>query len=327
MQWHRFTTLNRFAKFVWITIAYNLFVIVWGAFVRATGSGAGCGDHWPTCNGEVIPRAPATETMIEFFHRATSGIALLMILALVIWAFRLYPKGNPIRKSAVFSLVFVVISALIGAVLVIFQLVADNDSMARLYSMAAHLINTFLLLGALTLTAWWASGNPIFTWHSAPRRERWLLGVALGAMLVLGASGAIIALGDTLFRPETLAEGLQQKSDPNAHIAVRLRLLHPAIAIAVAGLVMYIARYFTQSKFSATTQLFARLTLGGYLLQLVLGSLNVVLLAPVWMQLVHLLLSDLIWMSLVITGATALTQVESPVPEAESLAEPEPIQA
>lgn len=89
----------RFAAFAWANVAYNLLVILWGAFVRATGSGAGCGDHWPLCDGQVIPRAPSTEMLIEFTHRLTSGVALLGAVALLVWAFRAYGRGHRVRRG------------------------------------------------------------------------------------------------------------------------------------------------------------------------------------------------------------------------------------
>lgn len=300
-------TLNRFAQYTWFIITYNLFIIVWGGFVRATGSGAGCGAHWPTCNGEVIPRTPEIETMIEFFHRATSGLVLPLMIGLVIWAYRAYPKGNFIRTGAVWSLIFVIIEALIGAGLVLFELVAENTSLARLYVMVAHLVSTFFLLGFLTLTAWQASNERNLTWRNDSWLERSLISSVLLGTLFVGATGAIIALGDTLFPAETLAQGLQQKADPNAHIAVRLRNLHPSVAVLVALLIAYTALYFNRSTYQQTTRRLAQFVLIVFIIQLILGSLNVFLLAPVWMQLIHLLVSDLIWIGLILLSASVFS--------------------
>src|SRR5947209_11898521 len=149
---------SRFAAFAWGVVAYNLTVILWGAYVRASGSGAGCGNHWPLCNGEVIPRAERIQTLIEFIHRVTSGLTVILILTLAIWAFLTFPKKHPARKGAALSLIFIVTEALIGAGLVLFELVAQNASLARAMFISVHLVNTFLLLAFLTLTAWWASG-------------------------------------------------------------------------------------------------------------------------------------------------------------------------
>lgn len=122
---------RRFAIFSWSVLVYNLGIILWGAFVRASGSGAGCGSHWPLCNGEVIPRSPTVQTLIEFSHRLTSGVALILVVALTVAAFRAFPKRHIVRRGALFSLFFMLTEALVGAGLVLFSLVADNASIAR----------------------------------------------------------------------------------------------------------------------------------------------------------------------------------------------------
>src|ERR671912_761132 len=96
---------TRLARFAWGVLSYNVAVIAWGAYVRATGSGAGCGEHWPLCNGTVIPRAPEIATIVEFSHRLTSGLALLAVVGLVAWTFRTRPRGDQSRTGAVLSLV------------------------------------------------------------------------------------------------------------------------------------------------------------------------------------------------------------------------------
>ena len=150
---------RRFAAYAWCVLAFNILVVLWGAYVRASGSGAGCGSHWPLCNGEVVPRSPALATIIEFTHRVTSGLALALVAGLVAWAFRAFPRRHPARLGAVLSLAFILSEALIGAGLVLFEHVAKNASTARAWSLSAHLVNTLTLLACLALTAWWASGG------------------------------------------------------------------------------------------------------------------------------------------------------------------------
>ena len=133
----------------WSILGYTLLVIMFGAFVRATGSGAGCGDHWPLCNGQVIPRPEDIEMIIEFTHRITSGLLMIMILVGFVWAFRKFPKGHAIRHGATLSLIFVIIEAAIGAGLVLLQLVEHNATPLRAAAVGAHLFNTFLLLAEL----------------------------------------------------------------------------------------------------------------------------------------------------------------------------------
>ncbi|HEX5691237.1 MAG TPA: COX15/CtaA family protein, partial [Roseiflexaceae bacterium] len=111
---------DRFRRYAWGVLGYNLLVIVWGAYVRASGSGAGCGSHWPLCNGTVLPRAPQIETIVELAHRLTSGLALIAVLGLVVWAVRLWPGSHRVRRGAFASLFFIILEALIGAGLVLF---------------------------------------------------------------------------------------------------------------------------------------------------------------------------------------------------------------
>ena len=291
--------------FPWVVFGYNILVILWGAFVRATGSGAGCGAHWPTCNGEIIPRPEAVETVIEFVHRITSGAALVLVVALLIWARRRYARGSLIRWGAGLSLFFTVTEALLGAGLVLFGLVADNDSAARAAVMAGHLVNTFMLLAFLGLTSWWAM-------LGEPRRLRWngwrSLSLLLGAlgMVLLGASGAITALGDTLFPSASLMEGFQADLSETAHFLIRLRVIHPVLAVAVSGFILLVAlAQFRDERRSPKGKLVLAVR-GLVIAQLFLGGLNVILLAPVWMQLVHLLVADLIWAGVVILFGTTL---------------------
>jgi len=297
--------LPRFARYAWGVLAYNIVVILWGAFVRATGSGAGCGSHWPLCNGQVVPRAPQVETLIEFSHRLTSGLAFLLVIALLVWAFRAYPKKHRVRWAASFSVLFIITEALVGAGLVIFGLVADNASMARAFSMAVHLLNTFLLLACLTLTAWWSSGGESVRLRGQGMRAVLLI-IGLLGVLVLGVSGAVTALGDTLFPSASLAEGLSQDFSPTAHLLIRLRVFHPAIAICVALYLILVVIWLYSLRQNSITKRFSLLLVILLVIQLVAGVINVALLAPVWMQLVHLLLADLVWIALVLLTASAL---------------------
>ena len=293
---------SSFTKFAWGILIYNLGVILWGAYVRATGSGAGCGSHWPLCNGEVIPRAPQVETIIEFSHRLSSGVAFLFVLGLFIWAFRVYPKGHSVRLGVSLSLFFIITEALVGAGLVLFEWVAQDASAGRVISMAVHLINTFLLLASLTLTAWWASGGSQLSFKG---REGLLLVFCLGfvGVIFIGVSGAITALGDTLFPADSLIEGVRQDMNPAAHFLIRLRVWHPIIAITVGLYLIFIAGLLASLREDVLLKRFAGALIGLFVIQLGAGLINLLLLAPVWMQLVHLLLADLVWITLVLFTA------------------------
>jgi heme A synthase len=299
------TRMTRFARFAWALLAYEVTVAAWGAYVRATGSGAGCGRHWPLCKGEVIPQAARVETLIELSHRLSSGAAVALTAVLVAWAWRAYPRHHPVRRGAAATGAFMVAEALIGAGLVLFQLVAHDASARRALSVSLHLINTFLLLASTALTAWWASGG-------APVRVRrqgavaWSIGLPLGAVLAVGVSGAMTALGDTLFPSSSVASGLAQDFSPGANLLVRLRALHPVLAVVTAAAIVAAAGVTRARRPTRAVRGLSRAAASLAVVQVGAGLLDIATLAPVWLQLGHLVVADAVWIALVLTAAAAL---------------------
>ena len=289
-----------FAIFAWAVLAYNFAVVLWGAYVRATGSGAGCGNHWPLCDGPVTSQTPAGATAIEFTHRVTSGLDLILVAALVVWAFRAYPKGHRVRLGAALSATFLVTEALLGAALVLLNHVARNASSSRAWSLSAHLINTLTLLACLALTAWWGSGRAAVRLRGRPA---WMAAATLAVFAALGVSGAIAALGDTLFPVTSLGAGFARDFDASANLFVRLRVWHPLIAAGAGAWVLYYALSAVSSGLGRRLSYTVLALTGG---QLAGGVINLLLLAPVGMQLVHLLLADLLWIALVLLSAERL---------------------
>lgn len=283
------------ARTAWGVLGYTILVILWGAFVRASGAGAGCGDHWPLCNGEVLPTAPALNTVIEFGHRITSALAGVAAIGLVVVVFRGTERGHPARLASAVALFFMITEGAIGAGIVLFEQVAYNASIGRAVWMAAHLTNTFLLLGALTLTAWYAEGKP--GPRSLATRAAGAVLVAMVATLVLGAGGAVTALGDTL----VLGGGLDPETNPVVATLLMARVFHPTMAfvtLALVGLAVWVARPLGED---ITTHGFV--LVGAFLAQMAMGALNVALQAPIWLQILHLLGTDLIWIAMVVWAA------------------------
>lgn len=284
-----------------------MLVILWGAFVRATGAGAGCGNHWPLCNGEVIPRAPRLETLIELSHRLSSGLLGLFVLAFAVSCYRLLPSGHVLRKGAAWSVFFVVAEALLGAGLVRFEWVAANASEARVYVMAFHLVNTFLLLATMALTAWLASRSRQL---SLGDRRPVLVAVGVGAfcLLALGSSGAVTALGDTL----VLTEGLSAAESPVVAKLVASRFYHPTMALVTFGIVLGLVLWL-RSRNPPQAAKYSRALIGLFGLQLLVGGVNVLLRAPVLVQILHLAVSDLLWIAFVLLAAESLSRDPSSV--------------
>ncbi len=297
--------MHRFVKFCWFVLVWTIFVILWGALVRATGSGAGCGNHWPTCNGVIIPQAHQIETAIEFIHRLLSGGALLLVLTMLLWGWKISHKGDPVRIGLVASTAFILAESLLGASLVLFGLVTTNQSLARAIVMAFHLLNTFFLLASITLAAWWAGGGKSLSLKNDVPRS-WLFGLGLAGVALIGMTGAITALGDTLFPAESLAHGLAQESDPSAHFLIRLRIYHPAIAIIAGAYLLFLARYIRSRNDNIHSRRLGHALIILVLVQWTAGLANVLLLAPVPMQIIHLFIADSIWILLVLFSAVNL---------------------
>jgi len=289
-------------RYAWVVVGYNVLVIVWGAMVRATGSGAGCGNHWPLCNGQVIPVSPTMHTAIEFTHRAMVSGATFAVIGLLMFTFRATSKGYAARLAAVVSGVLLLNEALLGALLVKLGYVTGNQSLGRVVVLSVHLSNTLLLLAALTMTALLLRtghrrGEVLgarSTWGSAGVG---LVALGLLATLALGVSGSLAALGDTLFPAPSLRAAVAADFAAASPWLIRLRWVHPASAAVAAMFVVWILRKAWGRR--DWTGRAARLVAGLLAAQFVLGIADVLLLAPVWMQLLHLLGADLYWVALV----------------------------
>ncbi len=278
---------RRFARFAWAVLGWNALVILWGAFVRATGSGAGCGSHWPLCNGAVVPPSPSMQTLIEFTHRLSSGLALAGVVVLLIWAWRLFPQRHAARRWAVWAMALILVEALLGAGLVLLRYVEQNASWGRVFYLCAHLTNTLMLIGALALAAL-AATRTLRPWSSIPRALR----AALAMALVAAVTGAIAALGDTLYPAVSMLDGIRRELAAGAPALLQLRLMHPLLA-ALAGFTVLLGAQMALAGRWRTAVVIC------VLVQLAAGGADVLLLAPVWMQILHLALAQLLWLVLV----------------------------
>jgi cytochrome c oxidase assembly protein subunit 15 len=282
------------AGFAWLTLAFMVLVVLWGAVVRATGSGAGCGANWPLCNGDFFPHHPRLATVIEFTHRSMSGICTFLVVALVAWTFYGTERGHRARRSVVWSAGLLVTEALLGAVLVLRHYVENNISVGRVVAQSIHFTNTMLLLGALALTAWFL-GRRGQQPRPAAEGLRGISLLAVVATIVVGATGSLAALADTLFPTTSLRAGLIEDFAASSPLLIRMRWVHPAAAVLGFVCVVLLVR-------KVRTGLSAWVA-GLLVLQIVLGVGDVLLLAPTWMQVVHLLGADIYWIALVGLGA------------------------
>ncbi|MCS7024488.1 MAG: COX15/CtaA family protein [Bryobacteraceae bacterium] len=294
----------RFTWFAWFFLAYVIAVILFGAWVRITGSGAGCGNHWPTCHGEILPPQPATKTLIEFTHRLSSGFCGLLGLILLVWARRVRPA---VFRAALATMFFILVEGFIGAVLVKKELVADDASVARAVVIALHLTNTLLLTASAACVAWWSldEGRRPHISFSRP-----LLAVAVLSLVVANMTGAVTALGDTLFPKTPALDGslftkIREEITAGEHFLVRLRILHPVLAVLSAMLVSAVFLW------AGGPGKIPRYGLVAVVLQLGIGLANVLLMAPGWMQILHLLMAQILWVLTWITTVECWPRYET----------------
>lgn len=300
-------------RFAWAVLVYFIAVILWGTLVRATGAGAGCGEHWPLCNGTVVQHSPSVDTMIEFTHRVTSGISFFAVVGLLVWVLRTTPKGHLARGAAWAGVAFTLVEAILGALLVKLGLTAQSTSPLRAPYLALHLSNTLLLLAALTLAA-----------HFLGRKQGYLRGevrlvapvrssIALVVVLIVGVTGSLAALGDTLFPATSLAQAFTQDLSSKSAWLVRWRWTHPTIAFLASVFLIWILVRAVQRNTHFKNGSLAALVLILLGAQYLFGVLDVALLAPVWLQVLHLLGADALWSALVVlTARLAIEPVDAP---------------
>jgi cytochrome c oxidase assembly protein subunit 15 len=290
-------------RFAWSVLAYFIAVILWGTLVRATGSGAGCGNHWPLCNGTVVQHSASLQTLIEFTHRLTSGLSLLSVVGLLVWTYRATARGHLARAWAVASVGFTMVEAILGALLVKLGLTAQSQSPLRPAYLALHLTNTLLLLAALTLTA-----------HMLSRRNGYMRGsirlvapfgaiAAVVVVMIVGVTGSLAALGDTLFPASSLGQALAEDFAAGSGWLVRWRWTHPTVAFVSSIFLIWILVRAAQRSAHWDNRGLSALVLVLLAAQYVLGVLDVFLLAPLWLQVAHLLGADVLWVALVVLTA------------------------
>jgi heme A synthase len=291
-----------FVRFAWIVAGYTLLAIVWGYFLRTSGSGDGCGTDWPLCHGAAVPAAPAFPTIVEYTHRLSSGLVLLLVAALAVWAFRAWPRRHPVRFAAGMALALTITESLFGALLVVFGLVADDASLARVVVRPFHVTNTLLLMAAVVLTPWWATRtHPTRVVMS--REVRQLLAGA-AAIALLAWTGSWTGLANAAFPAASVRHGLAQYLDAE-HFLIYLRLAHPVLAVpAVAFLAWTGVRL--RRRLTGTGAALALGLTATAAAQLILGPLAVLLRDALWPRLLHLVVVDATWILLVLLGSTLM---------------------
>jgi cytochrome c oxidase assembly protein subunit 15 len=284
-------------------LVYFIAVILWGTLVRATGSGAGCGNHWPLCNGTVIQHSASVNTIIEFTHRLTSGLSLFAVVGLLVWTFAGTVRGHLARVAAVASVGFTLIEAILGALLVKLGYTAQSQSPLRPAFLALHLANTLLLVAALTLTAHLLGRNRGYLPGCVRLVAPFGAAAAVFVGMMVGVTGSLAALGDTLFPATSLGLALAQDFSSTSGWLVRWRWTHPGIAFAASIVLIWLLVRAAQRRTHGDNRALSALVLFLLAAVYLLGLLDVMLLAPLWVQVAHLLAADTLWAALVVLTA------------------------
>lgn len=287
------------SRAAWAFVAYLLFVILFGAWVRITGSGAGCGDHWPLCDGQFIPRAPSTERVIEYTHRVTSGLCGVVGIGFLVAATRAYGFGHRVARGAFATLLFILVEGAIGALLVKLELVAGDTSAARAVVVALHLGNTLLLTASAALMAWLAGQGRGFQWGRSRVGSLWFLATLVG-VTITAMTGAVTALGDTVF-----PVGSEAAKSAAGHLLVQLRIVHPVVAMGVAALILGFGARMMKAGVQGQAKVWTARVSMLVVVQVIFGFVNIGLSAPGWAQLSHLLIAQALWISLVLASLAA----------------------
>jgi heme A synthase len=274
-----------------LLVCYALIIILWGAFVRFSGSGDGCGAHWPFCHGRFVPDFFEPEVFIEFFHRAKSGFFGVLTIVLVFMSRREFASGHPIRTATLLVLLLTISEGLIGAGLVLFGWVGTDDSWQRVVVIALHFLNTIALLAALLWCAWTArfvESPSVVTLSSRQRRYAAFFVIAFILMIV---TGSMASLSNTLYPTDSLRSGLQADLSPDSPLLLRLRILHPLLASALAIVLLWLLSHFSEPLSKRFRDRCAFLIIAN----VAIGAGTLLSLSPVAAKLLHLLCVDLIW--------------------------------
>ena len=261
--------------------------ILAGAFVRATGSGDGCGATWPTCKGKIIPALSDTSELIEFSHRSVSGV--LLVVTLIIFAkTRKFQKDSLVRTVANYLTFFVIFEALIGAVIVIFEWVGLNSSLPRIIAVPIHLVNTFGLLGSYAIL-YKILQDDLQNIKNMFNKNFLLIS---SLFLLSGATGSITALADVLFPSASFVEGFLADFDRTSEVLTRLRILHPIIS-STLSIVLYVYATGIRKKYNVSVKPLQILIL----IAVFLGVINVLSNIVLPLSILHLAIADFLWIS------------------------------
>jgi len=310
---------SRISILAWTTLWLTVAVVIGGALVRATDSGAGCGESWPICGGQIIPEIGTHHTAIEISHRLMTALLGIVLVTLFQLIRRKYDKTHRLRRAVFAAGVILIVESLLGASLVVFGWVEYDASIARLIVVPIHLANTFLLVGAMTLVAFFADGGRGFRVDLSKTLDR-VIAACLGIVLVIGATGALNALADTLIKSDALRPAATDEVQVTEAVLRQIRTIHPFVAI-IGGLAVYMLIRFLVGDAGKRVRSLALGVQGIIWAQFIIGLLNIALNVPLEIQLLHLFVADVLWIMVVLVSLHLLSERDAAVPRGATVAE------
>lgn len=296
-------TIRALTRYAWILVYYTLLVIIWGAWVRVSHSGDGCGKSWPLCEGALFPNSAESKTWIEYFHRLTSGFYGIIVIHLFYLVRKQFPKNSLQSLLGFSTLILMFIEAALGAALVLKGLVGENATLFRLFAMTLHQVNSLLLVGSTVALACSLSRQAVLSWDL---KKLFLHRGLLVLFILIPATGAWAALSNTLFPSADLLQGLADDLSSDSPWILKLRVIHPLIA---SGFCIYWAYFFWNQSEEAENKDLKKSSLylaSFFVVAFLFGALTLLSLSPVWMKLVHLTLAQLLWIALMNYVMTSL---------------------
>ncbi len=288
--------MTRFTRLAVITVLMTFALVVVGVVVRSTGSGLGC-PEWPTCYGSLVPPFNDVHAIIEWSHRTTAAVVGLLVFAVGVAAIVSYRRRASILWPSLVGFVLVVFQAALGKVTVESELSGDI--------VTAHLATAMALLALLIYVAV-RSGLPprIGRRGGWDRLTLWMTGTAAAVYVLLLLGSHVTATGTALVFPDwplmngTPFPGMDAFNAP--HVIHRWAAVVVGVVLAAATLIAWRARERRPwvARLTATAAVL-------YVVQAVVGGLQIFTDLSAWSQVLHLSLGAAIWSLLVAAAVLA----------------------
>ena len=288
-------TLTTLRRFSYAALAVAFTHLVFGAIVRISGSGMGCGDHWPLCYGHLFPPMDRPDLVVEWTHRLLASILVITVVAFatVAWRARREPRvggRGGVLRAALLAVAAVFAAALLGAVTV----KLGNTP----YATVAHWLlamTLFATLGAAAMRAGALGGTSASAEQASRRVLRAAYAAATLAFLAVALGGLTAKLPDAAIacRSFPLCGRDPIAADQGVHTQITHRVLATLLLLHLTGVVAGLSRRRDESRTVARA---AQIALGLVVLQIVIAASMVLLRLPAVLRSLHEAVGVSVWL-------------------------------